>query len=103
MDTAFHFITLFKKVYKLDLAIQKEEQIEILNNNMCTNVNNKSIEEIVKSIKKQIQKFFHGSLHLACLIYVSLGLAITKKKIFIEDETFKCMFYKIKYIYPLHT
>jgi hypothetical protein len=31
---------------------------------------------------------FQESLRLACLIYVSWGLAITKKKIFIEDETF---------------
>ena len=45
---------------------------------------------------------FHGSLRLACLIYVSWGLAITKKKIFIEDETFKCIFYKIKYIINYH-
>jgi hypothetical protein len=44
VGTAFHFITLFKKVYKLDLPIQKEVGIEILNN-ACTNVNNKSIED----------------------------------------------------------
>jgi hypothetical protein len=40
---------------------------------------------------------FHESLRLACLINVSWGLAITKKKIFIEDETFKSIFYNIKY------
>ena len=45
---------------------------------------------------------FHGSLRLACLIYVSWGLVITKKKIFIEDESLKSIFYNIKYIINYH-
>jgi hypothetical protein len=50
VGTAFHFITLFKRVYKLDLTIQREVGIEILNN-VCTNVNNKSIEDACITIQ----------------------------------------------------